>query len=88
MKAALVTPRRKTYHRAAAARKPRRSGTLTRFLAGCLVLSLGIILAYHFFLFWTTGSVIIEEPNRPILCLESMLSLGIIAFGLERLIHS
>ena len=88
MKAALVPARGKTYHRAAATWKKGRSGTLVGFLAGCLVLSLGIILAYHFFLFWTAGSVIIEEPNRPVLFLESTLSVGIIAFGLERLVHS
>lgn len=88
MKAALVPTRRNTHPDATIAAKQRRSGTLTRFLAGCLVLSLGVILAYHFFLFWTTGSVVIEEPNRPVLCLESTLSLGIIAFGLERLVHS
>jgi hypothetical protein len=65
-----------------------RAGTLKRFTAACLVLSLGIILAYHFSLFWMYGQVIIEEPNRFILGLESMLSVGIIAFGLERLVRS
>jgi hypothetical protein len=87
MKAALIPARRKPYPHVADAWKIGRSGTTMGFLAGCLVLSLGIILAYHFFLFWTAGSIIIEEPNRPVLFLESMMSLGIIAFGLERLIH-
>jgi hypothetical protein len=71
-----------------AAKPGGKAGSLKRFVAGCLVLSLGIILAYHFFLFWTIGSVIIEEPNRFILGLESALSAGIIAFGLEQLVRS
>jgi hypothetical protein len=80
--------REKSVHAATGtAVKSDRAATLKRFAAACLVLSLGIILAYHFFLFWTFGRVIIEEPNRFILCLESTLSLAIIAFGLERLVR-
>jgi hypothetical protein len=93
MKAALAEERREALQRAAfaagAERKPaRRPGSLKRFITACLVLSLGIILAYHFFLFWTAGRVLIEEPNKIILGLESTLSLGIIVFGLEQLVRS
>jgi len=91
MKAALVTGRRRPLKRAAAAGTARKSqgrtGALKRFVTACLVLSLGIILAYHFFLFWTTGQVLIEEPNKLILALESIMSVGIIAFGLEQLVR-
>ena len=55
------------------------------FLAGCLVLSLGIILAYHFFLFWTCGKVLIGEDSSVVLVLESILSLVIVGFGVERM---
>ena len=61
---------------------------LRNLVSGCLVLSLGIILIYHFFLFWTRGSVIIEEPNRVILFLETMMSLAITAFGLDLLVRN
>ena len=61
---------------------------LRKLVSSCLVLSMGIILAYHFYLFWTVGSVIIEEPNRVILLIESMISLAIIAFGLELLLQN
>jgi hypothetical protein len=92
MKAALVTGRRKPYRSAAAAgaaaKTRRRTGAFKRFMTACLVVSLGIILAYHFFLFWTTGQVLIEEPNKLVLALESIMSLGIIAFGLEQLVRS
>jgi len=91
MKAALVTGRRRPLRRTAAGgatvKSAGRTGALKRFVTACLVLSLGIILAYHFFLFWTTGQVLIEEPNKLILSLESMMSLGIIAFGLEQLVR-
>jgi hypothetical protein len=91
MKAALVTGRRKPLKRtvvpAAAGKSQGQTGALKRFVTACLVLSLGVILAYHFFLFWTTGQVLIEEPNKLVLALESIMSLGIIAFGLEQLVR-
>jgi hypothetical protein len=93
MKAELAAEREEALRRAAAtggaeSKPARRQVSLKRFITACLVLSLGIILAYHFFLFWTVGRVLIEEPNKIILCLESTLSLGIIIFGLEQLVRS
>ena len=57
-------------------------------VSGCLILSLGIILVYHFSLFWIVGSVIIEEPNKMILFFETLISLAIIAFGLDLLVRN
>ena len=61
---------------------------LKHTIASCLVIALGIILAYHFILFWMQGSVIIEEPNRIVLILETLMSFAIIAFGIERLVRT
>jgi len=57
-------------------------------ISSSLVIALGIILIYHFILFWTQGRVIIEEPNKLILAGETVLSLVIVVFGIERLIRS
>ena len=57
-------------------------------VSGCLILSMGIILVYHFSLFWIVGGVIIEEPNRIILFFETLMSLAIIAFGLDLLLRN
>lgn len=62
--------------------------TLKRTISSILVLALGIILAYHFVLFWIQGHVIIAEPNKVALFLETLLSFGIIAFGIERVLRS
>jgi hypothetical protein len=56
---------------------------LRRILAGCLVISFGIICTYIFSLFWIQGPVIITEPNKFILLSETVMSLLIIAFGIE-----
>jgi len=54
---------------------------LKSFISACLIISFGIILAYHFFMFWTAGSVIIGESNTYLLILESVVSVGIIGYG-------
>lgn len=63
------------------------SRTLRKLVAGCLVLSLGIILAYHFYLFWTVGRIFIEEPNKTILFFETLMSLAIITFGVDLIVR-
>lgn len=55
-------------------------------MAYCLVLALGLILIIHFTLFWLYGGVFIYEHNKIILALETLMSIGIIGFGIERLI--
>ena len=60
--------------------------TLKEIMAYCLVVALGLILIIHFALFWVYGGVFIYESNKIILALETLMSIGIIGFGFERLI--
>ena len=60
--------------------------TLKNVLASSLVIALGIILIIHFTLFWIYGGVFIYESNKVILSLETVMSVTIIGFGIERLI--
>jgi hypothetical protein len=62
--------------------------TLKEIMAYCLVLALGLILIIHFALFWIYGGVFIYEHNKIILTLETIMSIGIIGFGIERLIST
>ena len=57
-------------------------------MAYCLVVALGLILIIHFTLFWIYGGVFIYEHNKIILTLETLMSIGIIGFGFERLIST
>jgi hypothetical protein len=60
--------------------------TLKEVIASSLVIALGLILIIHFTLFWIYGGVFIYESNKVILALETIMSIGIIGFGFERLI--
>jgi hypothetical protein len=62
--------------------------TLKEIMAYCLVVALGLILIIHFTLFWIYGGVFIYEHNKIILALETLMSIGIIGFGIERLIST
>ncbi len=62
--------------------------TLKDVIAYCLVISLGLILAIHFALFWIYGGVFIYEDNKTILLLETIMSVAIFGFGIERLLSS
>lgn len=62
--------------------------TLKEIIAYCLVIALGLILIIHFTLFWVYGGVFIYESNKIILALETLMSIGIIGFGFERLIST
>lgn len=62
--------------------------TLKDVVAFSLVIALGLILAIHFALFWIYGGVFIYESNKIILSLETLMSVTIIIFGIERLISS
>ncbi len=62
--------------------------TLKEIIAYCLVVALGLILIIHFTLFWIYGGVFIYEHNKIILALETVMSVGIIGFGFERLIST
>jgi multisubunit Na+/H+ antiporter MnhC subunit len=60
--------------------------TLKEVISSSLVIALGLILIIHFTLFWIYGGVFIYESNKIILALETIMSIGIIGFGFERLI--
>ena len=60
--------------------------TIKDVIASCLVISLGIILVMHFILFWIYGGVFIYENNKIILLGETIMSVAIIGFGIERLL--
>jgi len=62
--------------------------TLKEVIASSLVIALGVILIIHFTLFWIYGGVFIYESNKIILAMETLMSVGIIGFGIERLISS
>lgn len=68
--------------------KDGRSMTLKEIMAYCLVVALGLILIIHFTLFWIYGGVFIYEHNKVILTLETLMSIGIICFGIERLVST
>jgi ACR3 family arsenite efflux pump ArsB len=57
-------------------------------VSSCLVIALGLILTYHFILFWIQGQVVIEEPNKIICLLETVMGFAVIAFGVERLVRA
>lgn len=62
--------------------------TLKNVVASSLVLALGIILVVHFALFWMYGGVFIYEDNKVILTFETIMSVSILGFGIERLVAS
>ncbi|MFC1847787.1 hypothetical protein ACFLXV_00535, partial [Chloroflexota bacterium] len=62
--------------------------TVKDVIASCLIIALGTILALHFALFWLYGGVFIHESNTVILAIETVMSLAIFAFGIERLASS
>jgi len=62
--------------------------TLKEIIAYSLVVALGLILIIHFTLFWIYGGVFIYEHNKIILALETLMSIGIIGFGFERLLST
>ena len=62
--------------------------TLKNVLAANLVIALGVILIIHFTLFWMHGGVFIYENNKIILSIETVMSLAILAFGVERLVNT
>lgn len=62
--------------------------TLKNVIASSLVIALGAILILHFILFWMYGGVFIYESNKVILSIETVMSLAIFSFGVERLLNS
>ena len=60
--------------------------TIKDIVASCLVIALGIILVLHFALFWVYGGVYIYESNKVVLLVETVMSIAILGFGVERLL--
>ncbi len=60
--------------------------TIKDIVASCLVIALGIILVLHFALFWMYGGVYIYESNKVVLLVETVMSIAILGFGVERLL--
>lgn len=50
-----------------------------------LVLAGGVAFLLHLILLWRHGSVVITEPRKPILVIETLLAVGIIGYGLKGL---
>lgn len=64
------------------------SWRLLREVCGAsLVIALGIILAVHFSLIWIHGTIVVQEPSRVILTLESIMTLWILSLGVRRMIE-
>jgi hypothetical protein len=59
---------------------------MRRLLAYCLVLGLAIILLMAFVPLWFVDRMWISEPNRAILGFETAMTLGILAFAIERIV--
>jgi hypothetical protein len=62
--------------------------TVKNTIASCLIIALGAILVLHFALFWIYGGVFIHESNKVILTVETVMSVAIIGFGMERFASS
>jgi ACR3 family arsenite efflux pump ArsB len=67
---------------------PKLAVSMKSIISSCLVIALGLILTYHFILFWIQGQVVIEEPNKIICFLETVMGFAVIAFGVERLVRA
>lgn len=52
-----------------------------RILTDIIATALGIALLVHFALIWRYGSVLIQEPSRLVLVLETTMVVGLIAFS-------
>lgn len=50
-----------------------------------LVLAGGIAFLLHLVLLWRDGSIVITEPRKPILVIETLVAVGIIGYGLKGL---
>lgn len=53
-------------------------------LADFLLIFFGIWLLGHLVLFWIGGWIVLGEPSKPWLALETVMALGIIALGIDR----
>ncbi len=59
-------------------------GKLKESIADGLLIFFGLWFLGHLVLFWLGGWIVIGEPSKPILALETAGALGIIALGIDR----
>lgn len=52
--------------------------------ADILLVIFGVWVLGHLVLFWIGGWLVIGEPSKPILVVETIMALGIIALGIDR----
>ena len=57
-------------------------------VAYCLVIAFGLIMVIHLGLFWAYGGLFVHEDNTIALLLETLMSITIVAFGIERLVST
>ena len=53
-------------------------------MADLLLVIFGLWLLGHFIMFWIGGWLVIGEPSKPILVVETIMALGIIVLGIDR----
>ena len=53
-------------------------------VADVLLVIFGVWVLGHLVLFWIGGWLVIGEPSKPILVVETLMALGIIALGIDR----
>lgn len=57
---------------------------MRRIVAYCLVISLGTLLLMHFIPIWIHDSMVIKEDNIGLRTFETIMSVTILLFGIER----
>lgn len=58
---------------------------MREIIGDLLIIALGIILILHFILFWFYGWILVGEPSKIILGVETAMAIGVLALGIERL---
>ena len=53
-------------------------------VADVLLVIFGVWVLGHLIMFWIGGWIIIGEPSKPILVVETLMALGIIVLGIDR----
>ena len=59
---------------------------IREIIGDTLTIALGLILLFHFGMFWTKTWIRIGEPNEIMLTVETVMALAILGLGIERYI--
>lgn len=57
---------------------------IKEMVADVLLVIFGVWVLGHLIMFWIGGWLVIGEPSKPILAVETIMALGIIALGIDR----